>query len=61
MLEITRRDRKRLEQIGQKTPVSKKQRTGHLARTTGNCSIAKMTMWFPRDIKRPRGVPNFEM
>lgn len=67
ILGITKRDRKRIEWIRQKTQVTdvihrvktlKWQWTGHLARRTDNRWITKITQWCPRNIKRPRKRPN---
>lgn len=67
MLGITRRDRKRITWIRQKTQVTdviqrirslKWQWAGHIARRTDNRWTTKITMWYPRGIKRPRRRPN---
>ena len=67
MLGITKRDRKRIEWIRQKTQVIdiihrikslKWQWAGHLARRTDNRWSTKITLWYPRGFKRPRGRPN---
>ena len=67
ILAITRRDRKRIEWIRQKTQVTdvihrikslKWQWAGHLARRTDNRWTTRITQWYPRGVKRPRGRPN---
>ena len=69
MLGITKRDRKRIEWIRQKTKVIdviqrvkllKWQWAGHLARRTDNRWTTRITQWYPRGITRPRRRPNLK-
>ena len=66
MLGITRRDRKRIDWIRQKTKVSdiverikslKWSWAGHVARRTDDRWTRKVLEWYPRGVKRPRKRP----